>query len=313
MSNANPSRLGLARGGTDSWALFKKQYLTEVIASFVENYKLDGRVTVRRIDSGKSAAFPNIGTIGAQYHAPGAEILGLSVEHNETVLTLDNMLISHAFLAGIDEAMNHYDVRGEYSRQQGAALALARQQNELRIAINAARSTSGKVKGQPGGAIIKHANMYNNANALANAFRSARQLLDEKLMPDNPTEYTGALAPAQWYLLTENKDLIDRDINPEANGSYGQAMIASVARIPLVCVNNLPKTNVAAGYTKYRGDFTKTKGVIFHRSAVGTLVLLDMALESEYQVSRQGTLMLAKYAIGHGILAPRGAVELANT
>ncbi|WP_200848444.1 hypothetical protein, partial [Raoultella sp. 18098] len=121
---------------------------------------------------------------------------------------------------------------------------------------------------------------------LADAFRNARMLFDEKLLPDNPQEFTGTLAPAQWYLLTENKDLIDRDINAESNGSYGQAIISSVARIPLVKINAMPRVDesaLASIPAKYRGNFADTVGVIFHRSAVGTLKLLDLSLEDVYQ------------------------------
>ena len=171
--------------GQNQWELFKKTYASEVITSYNENYKLDGRVTTRDIDSGKSVSFPNIGTIGSEYHVPGTEIGGLPVEHNETIVTLDPMLISHAFIANIDEAMNHYDVRSEYTKQQGAELAVKRMLNELRCALLAARVTVPKVLGQPGGAIIKNAAMATDAVILADAFRSARQIFDEKLLPDN--------------------------------------------------------------------------------------------------------------------------------
>ena len=196
MSDAIPSRLGQAQANGDAWALFKQNYTAETITSFVENYKLDGRVSVRNIESGKSASFPNVGTIGSEYHVPGTEIKGLVVEHNETIITLDPMLISHAFIANIDEAMNHYDVRSEYTRQQGAELALKRMQNELRCAILAARTTEGKVEGQPGGAIIKAATMASDPTVLADAFRNARMLFDEKLLPDNPQEFTCLLYPS---------------------------------------------------------------------------------------------------------------------
>ncbi|WP_202812010.1 hypothetical protein, partial [Staphylococcus aureus] len=71
MSDAIPSRLGQAQANGDAWALFKQNYTAETITSFVENYKLDGRVSVRNIESGKSASFPNVGTIGSEYHVPG--------------------------------------------------------------------------------------------------------------------------------------------------------------------------------------------------------------------------------------------------
>jgi hypothetical protein len=315
MTDAIPSRLGQVNQAGDDWALFLKNYSGEVLTSFVENYQLDGRVTVRNISQGKSASFPNIGTIGSEYHVPGKEILGTIVEHNETIVTLDPMLIAHAFIANIDEAMNHYDVRSEYTRQQGAELAIKRQLNELRCAILAARQTVGKVPGQPGGAVINNTLMATDATVLADAFRSARELFDTKLFPDMPSEFTGALSPAQWYLLTENKDLHDKDINTESNGSYAQATIASIARLPLVKINSMPKTDesaAAAVRTKYRANYADTVGVIFHRSAVATIKLLDLALEDDYQANRQGTLMLAKYALGHDPLRAAGAIELSK-
>ena len=47
-----------------------------------------------------------------------------------------------------------------------------------------------------------------------------------------------------------------------------------------------------------------------HRSAIGTVKLLDLSVESEYLIKNQGTLMDSKYALGTDILRPDGAVEL---
>jgi hypothetical protein len=38
--------------------------------------------------------------------------------------------------------------------------------------------------------------------------------------------------------------------------------------------------------------------------------LMDLSTEMEYSVRHQGTLIVAKYAMGHGILRPECAVEL---
>lgn len=315
MADSIPSRPGQINKAGDDWALFIKNYTAEVDASFVENYKLDGRVIVRNIDHGKSASFPAIGTVGTRYHVPGTDILGQTVDHNERILNLDPMLISDVFIANIDEAMNHFDVRSEYTRQQGAALAMDRMRNELRCAIRAARITTPVVEGQPGGAVIKNVNMATDAVILANAFRSARQVFDEKNMPDVATDFTGALKPAQYYLLTQNKDLIDSDYNGDRKGSFNDAVIQSVARIPLLKVNALPSTNESAApnvLAKYRGDYSNTVAAIFHRSAVGTLQLLGLSVEDVYQGNKQGTLMLSKYALGHGELRGDGAIELSK-
>jgi hypothetical protein len=47
-----------------------------------------------------------------------------------------------------------------------------------------------------------------------------------------------------------------------------------------------------------------------HPEAVGTVKLIDLAVETEYDMRRQGYLTLAKYAMGHGILRPECAVEI---
>jgi hypothetical protein len=46
------------------------------------------------------------------------------------------------------------------------------------------------------------------------------------------------------------------------------------------------------------------------RASVGTVKLLDLAVESDYLIQQQGTLVVAKYAMGHGILRPECAVEI---
>jgi hypothetical protein len=312
MANATPNRLGQVQNTGDDKALFLEQYGGEVLASFQDEYKLAGKVTERNISHGKSAQFPAIGTIGSEYHVPGTEITGLNVQHNEVIVNLDPMLISHVFIPNIDEAMNHYDVRSEYTKQQGLELAKQRQLNELRCAIQAARQTSGLVEGQDGGAVIVDAAMLTDATKFAGAVLQARQLFDEKNIPDE--DCVAVVKPALWYALTQIKDLVNRDFNPEVNGSLSQATIYSIARIPLLKTNHLPTADDTANtkiQARYRADYSKTAGVVFHKSAVGTLKLLDLAVEDAYDVRRQGTLMLSKFALGHGWLRVAGAVEIA--
>jgi hypothetical protein len=78
----------------------------------------------------------------------------------------------------------------------------------------------------------------------------------------------------------------------------------------IVKTNNLPQSNVATGPAAYQGDFTNTAALAMHRSAVGTVKLIDLAVEMAYDIRRQGTLVVAKYAVGHGILRPESAVEV---
>ncbi len=49
------------------------------------------------------------------------------------------------------------------------------------------------------------------------------------------------------------------------------------------------------------------------KQALGTVKLMDLAVErtsGDFEIMYQGTLMAAKYAMGHGILRPECAVEI---
>jgi hypothetical protein len=85
-----------------------------------------------------------------------------------------------------------------------------------------------------------------------------------------------------------------------------------LAGFEIVKTNNLPNSDVVSGPSAYQGDFTTTEGLAMHRSAVGTVKLLDLATEMDYLIEYQGNLVVAKYAIGHGILRPEAAVEILN-
>jgi len=52
------------------------------------------------------------------------------------------------------------------------------------------------------------------------------------------------------------------------------------------------------------------KGLVFTKDAAATVKLLDLGVESEYQIERQGTLMVAKYAMGHNVLRNKAAIAL---
>lgn len=316
MSNANPSRSGQALLAGDPKALFLKVFAGEVLTAFEIATVTAGAFKERTIASGKSAQFPILGTIGAEYHVPGAEINGLNVAANEIVITIDDLLISHAFIATIDEAMNHYDVRSQYSTEIGRKLAYTKDKQLLQLAVLAARGAS-PVTGEVGGGSVTSATLLSDTTgeALVAALFKAAQTLDEKnVTPDGRKAF---LAPAAYYLLAANTKIMNKDWG--GAGVYADGKVLRVAGIEIVKTNQGPfgatvaaDASVNAGGTgsKYAGVFTNTVGVVATPDAVGTVKLMDLAMESEYQIQRQGTLMVAKYAMGHGVLRPACAVEL---
>ena len=74
----------------------------------------------------------------------------------------------------------------------------------------------------------------------------------------------------------------------------------------------VPDTAADAGLSLsgYQVDMTNTVALAFHKSAMGTVKLMDIAIESEYRMDLQAHLFVAKYAMGHNVLRPECAYEL---
>ena len=250
--------------------------------------------------------FPASGLATAAYHTPGDELAGNAIAHSEKVITIDDLLVSHAFIAKIDEAMNHFDVRSIYSTELADALSQAYDKNVGQVSVLAARAASPITSITLPTRVFTDANYRVDGEALvAGAFRAA-QALDEGNAPEGD-RYLGVL-PAQFYLLGQTPKVLNKDIG--GAGSIAKGTVPEVAGLQIVKTNNLPQTNVATGPTAYQGNFTNVAACVWQKSAVGTLKLLDLATEVVPDGRRRGTLMVAEYAMGHGILRPECAVEL---
>ena len=312
MANATVLNIGQVNGAGATDALFLKVFSGEVLTAFETASVTRDKHFVRTIASGKSAAFPATWKVTGGYHTPGAEIVGQTSNVNERVITIDDLLVSSVFIPNIDEAKNHFDYRSVYSNECGVFLGTNWDKNVLQVAIKAARSAA-TVTGAFGGSVITSGtDIFKTSGAnLALGLGSAAQALDEKDVPDATAKYA-FVKPAQYYLLANVNDLVDKDYN-NSNGDKSRAKIYYVSGLQIVKTNNLPTTNVIAGPAAYAGDFTKTAALVMTADAVGTVKLMDLSSEMEYDIRRQGTLIVAKYAMGHGILRPECAVELATT
>ena len=322
MTNATASRLGLVNNsGTAYEAYFLKVFSGEVLTAFSENNVFsDALHTVRTISSGKSAQFPVTGTASAAYHTPGNLLTGGAILHNEKVINIDDLLIAQTFVANIDELMNHYDVRAIYASELGKALAKTYDQNVAKCIANASRAST-TLTGGSGGTVLTLAS-GNTASAnvtgdeLAAAIYDIAQAFDERDIPK--TDRFVVLPPAEYYKLPESATrTISTDYNPGGNGSFASGNVQQIAGMPVIMSNNVPQSNVGSNpggsNNTYSGDDSKTIGLVFHKSAVGTVKLLDMTTEisgNDYQVMYQGTLMVAKYALGHGTLRPEAAATI---
>lgn len=308
MTNSTVSRLGQVNTTGADDALFLKQFGGEILREFERATHFKNRHFVRQIRNGKSAQFPMIGTVNASYHTPGHFIDGQTVPHAEIVLTVDGLLVAPVFIANIDEAMNHYDVRGPYASEMGRKLAQQYDINVARSFVKAARSAS-PLTGRAGGSVIEAgATVATTSSVLRTSLYGAAQALDEKDVGEG--DRFGWFRPMQYYIMAQDTAVLNKDWG--GTGSIASGKFESLAGITVVKTNNLPSTNVATGLAKYQGDFSDTVGIVANRWGVGTVQLMDIGLESDYEPRRQGTFMVSKMAVGHGVLRAECAIEISK-
>jgi len=316
MSNAVISTIGQVNSANDANALFLKVFSGEVLSTFARENQMLGMTTVRTISNGKSAQFPVTGTVSASYHTAGNEILGQAIKHNEKVINIDDMLIADAFVAEIEELKNHYDVRSIYSKEMGQALANRVDKHLLSLAILASRVTTPNVTGGKVGDEIIDADANTNATSLIDSVFEAIQKLDENNVPSSGR--VCVVAPDQYYQLANVDKLVNRDFSSD-NGDFGKGTVLSIGGVPIVKSNTATEVfatdlsaSISGANNTYNGDFSNTYAVVMHSSALGTVKLKDLVMESNYDPRRIGTLMTARMALGHGILRPESAISIAT-
>lgn len=319
MTAATPNFIGAAGGVdttlTDQRALYLKMFAGEILGAFDEYNIMSPLHTVKEISTGREWQWPATGRATGEYHVPGEEILGGDIENNEQIIYVDGKYISPMFLAEEDTILAHADLRGEYAKQMGEALS-TKFDRQIAIMLAKAARASNPITGLPGGyQLNKGATVTTDAAVLEEAFWEAAQRLDENFVPKS--DRYAILAPAQYYLLLRGaKDFIDRDLSA-ANGDYAKGLISTAAGFKIMVSTHIPSTNIVANDARqkndYTGDFTPTKALLFHKSAVASVRRMGIKLESEYDIRRQGTLYVAKMMVGSGILRPDAAVEVTNT
>ena len=301
---------GAVNNTGDTLALFLKLASGEVLTAFRNKTAFEMYQRVRTISAGRSVAFPMTGSLAARYVVPGETQIGQSMNHNEIVIGIDGELLADAFVASIDEAYAHWDVRAPITDAMGDALAQAYDRNVARNIVIAARS-SNPVTGEFGGGTITAATVHTDASVLAASIYAAAQTLDEKFV--GPEMRNCALRPAQYYLAVQRNDLINKDW--DGRGSFADGTIQSVAGIKLMKSMNVPNSNDTALTSipaAYRRDYSVTRAIVWTPDAVGTVKLLELKMEAEYQIRQRGNYMVASYAMGHGPLRMSAAVELRN-
>ena len=247
---ASLTRPGADNGGTDPRALYLKLFSGEMFKGFQHNAIARDLVMRRTLTNGKSLQFIYTGRTKAEYHTPGNSILGDSngaPPVAEKTITVDDLLISSAFLYELDEVLSHYDMRSEISRKIGYALAQKYDRLIFRSITRGARKPSPITKTnyvEPGGTQIRVGTTTNasdaySSSALVSAFYDAAAALDEKGVSQDGR--VGVLNPRQYYELIQavgSNGLVNRDAQGSALQS-GNGII-EIAGIKIYKSMNIP-------------------------------------------------------------------------
>lgn len=197
-------------------------------------------------------------------------------------------------------------------------------------------------------AVSTSADFTASGDDLISGVNAAKQVLDVKQVPVETMPVYALFKPAQWYLVANSDKNINRFYN-DGDASLHRQSLRTVSDIqiiksiaPLFGYNvttfnastnatgivatsdpPVPGTNapaaaslpygqaIQANYpTKYQNDQTKTVGLVWVEAAAAMLNLLGITMESVWDPRRQGTLMIAKQAIGAAPLRSKCVVEL---
>jgi len=229
----NATRSGSTFTTTERRALFLKLFSGEMFKGFQRNTIARDLVTKRTLKNGKSLQFIYTGRTTSEYHTPGQSILGNSDNAPpvaEKTITVDDLLISSAFVYELDETLSHYDLRGEISKKIGYALAENYDRKIFRAITKAARKASPITKTgyvEPGGTQIQVGSATNSGaeaydpDKLVTAFYDAAAALDEKGVSTEGR--VAVLNPRQYYALIKGLDgsgigayLVNRDEQGDA-------------------------------------------------------------------------------------------------
>lgn len=318
---STPARFGYGQSVSDDRNLFLKVFGGEVLASFSEQVVTLDKHSVRTIESGKSAQFPKTHLATSEYHEAGKELLGNDIDTTETTITIDGLLVAHTAIYDLDEKMAHFDVTSAFSSELGRALAREFDKNVLRQTVLAARtSADGPFSA---GNVITDAALVNSSIAATTGkswidhIREANIAMFDKNVPPDMPRYmvvNAAVFDSIKYAVdaTHGYLVINRDFGEQAGGVSGAGEAIQIDGVTIMRSNLMPTANETSDtsvYSKYRANYSTTTGILWCQEAVGTLKLMDLAMETERDVRRQEDFMVAKMAVGHGVLRPELAVE----
>ena len=302
--------------GTDDLALFLKVFGGETLAAFERTSVTLGRHMIRTISSGKSAQFPVFGRTTAKYLKPGNSLDDQreKTQQDEVIISIDGLLTADSMLHDLDDAMAHFDVSSEYTRQQGEALAISLDGSVLAEMAKLAFAKKENIIGLGKSDVLERSIAGADYGATAQMGLLVYQMLldiavklDYNKVPQ--ADRTAYVKPEGHRSLAASLVALNRDYGAQA--SITEANVIRIAGFDVVpCAHLTDGGPDKEGSVQGSGHiFPATlKGdammVVAHRTSVGTVKLKELSVEHARRPEYQADEIISKLAVGHGGLRP---------
>ena len=315
----NYQQQGAKQNTGDQLALFLKVFGGEVLTAFTRASKVMNNHMIKTIDSGKSTSFPVIGRGKAHYLPAGSNLDDLreAIPHNEVVINIDGLLTSDVLITDIFEAMNHYDVRGEYAKQLGEALAIAADGATVAEIAKLVKANTENITGLGKGIVVEKTITggaginYETGKAVIDGLLEMKAKWTTQYVPEE--ERFAYITPEVESAIITSKDAINRDYGAVASivdGNIDKLCGFKIIAVPHLKAGGADKTGMlgtAPEGHEFPTDYAGALAVCAHRTAVATVKLKDLQLEHARRPELQADMIIAKNAVGHGGLRPEAS------
>ena len=315
----NYQQQGAKQNTGDQLALFLKVFSGEVLTAFTQASKVMNNHMIKTIDSGKSTSFPVMGRGKAHYLPAGSNLDDLreAIPHNEVVINIDGLLTSDVLITDIFEAMNHYDVRGEYAKQLGEALAIAADGATVAEIAKLVKKNTENITGLGKGIVVEKTLTggaginYETGKAVIDGLLEMKAKWTTQYVPEE--ERFAYITPEVESAIITSKDAINRDYGAVASivdGNIDKLCGFKIIAVPHLKAGGADKTGMLGTAPEghvFPTEYTKALAVCAHRTAVATVKLKDLQLEHARRPELQADMIIAKNAVGHGGLRPEAS------
>lgn len=315
----NYQQQGAKQNTGDQLALFLKVFSGEVLTAFTRASKVMNNHMIKTIDSGKSTSFPVMGRGKAHYLLAGSNLDDLreAIPHNEVVINIDGLLTSDVLITDIFEAMNHYDVRGEYAKQLGEALAIAADGATVAEIAKLVKANTESITGLGKGIVVEKTITggaginYETGKAVIDGLLEMKAKWTTQYVPEE--ERFAYITPEVESAIITSKDAINRDYGAVASivdGNIDKLCGFKIIAVPHLKAGGADKTGMLGTSPEgheFPTDYAGALAVCAHRTAVATVKLKDLQLEHARRPELQADMIIAKNAVGHGGLRPEAS------